>query len=760
MSPERRSRQAAAKSTRTVRRRRWLWYLIAVLAVPVIGLAGVFGYYYVIFSRQIEARLHGERDRVLPRVFARNFELYKGEGISERQLVDRLNDMGYAERARVEKAGEFSTGHGAISIVPRGGDHAGQIVRVLFDEPKVRPPAPGKTPLPSPPQKLRGIETSSSAIDRVTLDPPLLTALMSTAREKRRQVPLASIPPRMVQAVLAIEDRRFYEHLGIDPIRMAGALLTNLRGEKRYLVGASTITQQLARNFFLTEELALEQASGQRSMRRKLREQFMAVVLERKASKDEILELYLNDVYLGQRGSFGIHGVAEAARLFFSKDVSNLSLAESATIAGTIQSPAYWSPFHAPDRARERRNIVLKAMADAGYISADAAARASSEPVVVVQRALDAQAPYFVDLVGQTMAEEFPKLTATTGALDVYTTLDTHLQRLAQDVVREGIVRVDEILSKRKRQRQAQVALIAVDPHTGEVLALVGGRSYNESQFNRAVNARRQPGSTFKPFVYLAAFERAAEESRTDLTPASIVDDEPATFENGEEEWAPANYENEYDGEITFRRALAMSRNIATIHVAEQAGFDKVAALWKRVGVGTQPHAYPSITLGVFEATPFEVATAYTLFPNGGEVQPLKVINRVVSAGQAVPVPAAASHRVARPETTLPGDQHDAERAERRHGGRSARDRLHAGCRRQDWHDQRSARCLVRRLHAGPPHGRLGGPGRQSTARAQRRAGGAADVDAVHDARAPGTARQQVQGARGHFVGRNRSRHR
>ena len=656
MSPDSRSRRKAAKPPRAARRRRWLWYLVAVTAVPAVALTGVFAYYYVMFSRQIEARLHGERDRVLPRVFARNFELYKGEGISERQLVDRLNDMGYAERPRVEKAGEFSIGHAAISLVPRGGDRAGQIVRVLFDEPKVRPASTGKPIAPPPPQKLRGIETSSSAIDRVMLDPPLLTALMSTAREKRRQVPLASIPPRMVQAVLAIEDRRFYEHPGVDPIRMMGALLTNLRGEKRYLVGASTITQQLARNFFLTDEVAQEQASGQQSLRqklpRKLREQFMAVVLERKASKDEILELYLNEVYLGQRGSFGIHGVAEASRLFFSKDVSNLSLAEAATIAGTIQSPAYWSPFHIPDRARERRNTVLKAMVDAGYISADAAARASTEPVVVVQRALDAQAPYFVDLVGQTLTEQFPKLTGTTGALDVYTTLDTHLQRLAQDVVREGIVRVDEILSKRKRQRQAQVALIAVDPHTGEVLALVGGRSYNESQFNRAVNARRQPGSTFKPFVYLAAFERAADESRTDLTPASIVDDEPATFENGEEEWAPANYENEYDGEITFRRALAMSRNIATIHAAEQAGFDKVAALWKRVGVGTQPHAYPSITLGVFEATPFEIATAYTLFPNGGEVQPLKVINRLFSAGQEVRVPASAPHRVARPETT------------------------------------------------------------------------------------------------------------
>ena len=353
---------------------------------------------------------------------------------------------------------------------------------------------------------------------------------MSTSREKRRQVPIDAIPPRMIQAVLAIEDRRFYEHPGIDPIRMVGALVTNLRGQKRYLVGGSTITQQLARNFFLTEQLAQEAATGQRSVRRKLLEQFMSLILERRASKDEILELYLNDVYLGQRGSFAIHGVAEASRLFFGKDVSNLSLAEAATIAGVIQSPAYWSPFHAPERSRTRRNIVLRSMAEAGYIASDAADRAAAEPLVVVQRALDAQAPYFIDLVGQTLTEQFPGLTASTKSLDVYTTLDIHLQRLAQDALREGVARVDEILAKRKRGRQAQAALIAVDPRTGDVLALVGGRSYNQSQFNRAVNARRQPGSTFKPFVYLAAFERGAAEGRTDLTPASLVLDEPTTF--------------------------------------------------------------------------------------------------------------------------------------------------------------------------------------------------------------------------------------
>jgi penicillin-binding protein 1B len=291
-------------------------------------------------------------------------------------------------------------------------------------------------------------------------------------------------------------------------------------------------------------------------------------------------------------------------------------------------------------------------MAEAGFITNDAASRASSEPLVVVQRALEAQAPYFVDLVGQTMAERLPGVAGATSALDVYTTLDIHLQRIAQDVMREGILRVDEILARRRKGRQAQAALIAVDPRSGEVLALVGGRSYNQSQFNRAVSARRQPGSVFKPFVYLAAFERAAAEGRTDLTPASLVLDEPTTFEFTEP-WSPGNYEDEYDGEITLRRALAMSRNIATVHVAELAGFDKVAGLWRRIGVGTAPHAYPSITLGVFEASPFEIATAYTLFANGGVLRPLRVLDRVVSAGEAQRLPRHDGRRVARADTTF-----------------------------------------------------------------------------------------------------------
>jgi penicillin-binding protein 1B len=460
----------------------------------------------------------------------------------------------------------------------------------------------------------------------------------------------------MIKAVLAIEDHRFYDHPGVDPIGMLGAMFSYATGRRTYLAGGSTITQQLVRNVFLPkfEGMTLQEAR-ERTLKRKMLEVWVSLVLSRRASKDAILEMYLNDIPLGQRGSFAISGVPEAARLFFGKDISNVTLAEAATIAGVIQSPSALSPFNNPARCKERRNVVLQAMVDAGFIGADLAERASHEPLVVVQRALEAEAPYFVDFINQGLAEGYAGLTTKTDeAVDVYTTLDLHLQRIAQDAVRTGLTRVDELLARRKRRDKAEAALIAVDPRSGDVLAFVGGRSYNQSQYNRAIVARRQPGSVFKPFVYLAAFEQALEQGRTDVTPASIVNDEPETFEFDDQVWTPENYENKYDGPITLRHALAHSRNLATIHVAERAGYDRVAALWKKLGVGNPPKAYPSIALGVFEATPYEIATAYTVFPDDGILRPLKSVERIIRGGKDVTKkPAAGPRQVARPDTTF-----------------------------------------------------------------------------------------------------------
>jgi penicillin-binding protein 1B len=612
------------------------WVLRALIAFGVVALTGfgVLIYSWVSYGRMIEAKLGGEQ-RPVPRIFGRPFELRPGRALSVAQLVQRLNDIGYAQRPKAEAAGEFVVAPSSVTLVLRpDGTRPPQTIKIDF----------------SKGNSITKLTSGTLALDRLVLEAPLLTALAArdarhsaTGSEKQRYVPLKSLPPHMINAVLTIEDRRFYDHLGVDVIRSVGAVITNLRGDKPYLVGASTITQQIVKNTFLTPE---------KTYRRKLQEQFMALVLESRFTKDQILELYLNEVVLGQRGPFEIHGVAEAARIFFGKDVRNVTIAEAATIAGVIQSPSRLSPFRNQERARERRNVVLHEMGEAKVITAEEAAKAAKEPLGMSMRALENEAPYFVDYVSQMVDEQYSGLLQQDAAVDVYTTLDLHLQRIAQEAVGDGIAQVDKQLAARKRKGQAQVALVAVDPRTGEILALVGGRAYNQSQFNRAVAAKRQPGSTFKPFVYLAAFERMAEEGRDDLTPATIVVDEPTTFKDGDKDYSPGNYQNEYTGPITLRRALALSRNIVTVKVAEATGYDRVAALWKRTGVGSAAQAFPSIALGVFEASPLDMAAAYTVFENGGQLKPLQAVTRIVAAKETRPINAATARRVARADAT------------------------------------------------------------------------------------------------------------
>jgi penicillin-binding protein 1B len=624
---------------------RWLVYAGAALAVVATGVSA---YFFVSFGRMVDERLHGERERSLPRVHARPVELRRGQALSQPDLIGRLNDLGYVLKPEAGNPGEFAVVRNTVAITPRGGSLRGKAVRVTFPQPRASRGNVQQASLAG----IQSIDVGGTRTNAVRLDSPLLTALMTSgAREKRRHVPLSSIPEHMRNAVLAIEDQGFYSHPGINPFRLVAAAIRNVFRSGGQPVGYSTITQQLSRMFFLEDEFNAELRAGQRSPWRKVREIGMSLVLETRATKDEILELYLNDIYLGQRGSFAIHGVAEASRIFFGKDVANITIAEAALIAGVIHNPSYRSPFANPKQAVERRNVVLRTMAEEELITEDQSARAIREPLQVMARAVDNEAPYFVDMVGQQVAEGFPGLTAKPGSIDVYTTLDLNLQRIALDAVRHGLARVDETLRRRKRTQQAQAALIAVDPRTGEILAMVGGRSYNNSQYNRATVARRQPGSVFKPFVFLAAFERAAEEGRTDFTPASLTVDEPISMDVNGQIWEPKNYDD-YDGEITWRRALAMSRNLATIHAGEQVGFDRVAALWRRVGVGTAPQAYPSIVLGVFELTPLEVAQAYTLFTNGGSVRPLRAIDRIEAGERQLAPEKARMKPVARPETT------------------------------------------------------------------------------------------------------------
>lgn len=634
----------------------WKLGLLIVGGPAAIGLI-VLVALWITYARMIDSRLGGD-EKPVPRIFARPFELRPGIGVSPVQLEQRLNDVGYAKRPQPEQPGQFSVADNTVLLIPRAtGRDTPRTVRVEFSRgatiitrlTSLAPIAPGapKVGLAKTKAGSRGVmprpaPPAGTPIDHLTLEAPLLTAF--APGQKRRYTPLASLPKPMIDAVIAIEDRRFFEHPGVDPIGAFSALLRNLRGNKPYLAGGSTLTQQIVKNTFLTPA---------KTLRRKMQEQFMALVLESQFTKSRILELYLNDVVLGQRGPFEIRGVAEGARIFFGKDVSNLTLGESATLAGLIQSPSRLSPFRHLEQAAERRNVVLREMASAGFITQEAATRAIAEPLKIVPRALENEAPYFVDYVSQLVDDKYAGLLQKNAAVDVYTTLDLQLQRFAQEAVADGIVQVDKQLAARKRRGPAEAALIAADPRTGEILAFVGGRAYNQSQFNRAVAAKRQPGSVFKPFVYLAAFEKMAEESRGDLTPATVVTDEPTVFKDGMgNDYTPANYQNEYAGPVTLRDALAHSRNVVAIKVAEQTGYDRVAALWKRIGVGAEAKPYPSIALGVFEAAPLDLATAFTIFPNLGSMRPLYAVSRIVQSGKGKDLPPVAPRAIARPETT------------------------------------------------------------------------------------------------------------
>ncbi len=628
--PSRPRRAKAQPLSSRLRRHKTLLLWLGVPMAITLVLGGIFlAYLWSTYAAEIDARLNGEQQSV-PRIFGRPFELRAGNGLTPQQLVARLNDVGYAERADPDDPGEFAVTEEGIRLRPRvTTEGETRVVRVEFST--------GSTPVIA-----RLIdESTDTPSGPVTLEAPLLTAFASG--EKRRFTPLASIPERMQHAVLAIEDRRFYDHPGVDVIRSAGAIFTNLFGDRQYLVGGSTITQQIVKNTYLTRE---------QTMKRKLQEQLMAVVLESRLSKDQIFELYLNEMVLGQRGPFAIHGVAEAARIFFGKDVRNVSLAEAATIAGLLQSPSRLSPFRNPERAVERRNVVLGAMVDAEFITEEEAEAARGLPLGMASRALENEAPYFIDYVTHLLEEQAEGVLDTHAPVDVYTTIDLHLQRIAQEVVGEGIASLDKQLAGRKIG-PVQAALVTLDPRTGEILAMVGGRAYNQSQYNRAVTTRRQPGSIFKPFVFLAAFEHMVAQGTTSPTPATIVIDEPTVFMDGERPYEPGNYRGEYDGPITLRRALALSRNIPAIKLSEQIGYDQVANLWKSVGVGTPAQPYPSIALGVFEASPLEIATAYTIFVNGGRLRPARALTSIVEGPATRRVPPPKTRDIARPDTTF-----------------------------------------------------------------------------------------------------------
>lgn len=577
---------------------RWArWALIGVASLFAL-VVGVTVFYYNRYARAIEDKLAIGPFAKTAKVYGAPETIRVGDPSSAQEIATGLRKAGYVEAKNGNLVGWYHFRGDAVEIFPGPDSYFRQDPFLIrFSGGKV-----------SQIVSLR----DSSRRNQYQLEPELITNLFDRNRQKRRIVHYDDIPKLLVHAVISAEDKRFFRHAGFDPLRIVRTAWVDITQNRRY--GASTITMQLARGLWLTPE---------KTPSRKAAEALVTLHLERTLTKEQIFEYYANNVDLGRRGSFEILGFGEASQAFFGKDISRLTLAEAALLAGQIQRPSYTNPVRWPDRAKSRRNIVLSLMRENGYISDRDYALAVQEPVRVVSGSGEStDAPYFVDLVNDWLLDQMQQHDFQNSSHRVYTTLDTRLQRAAADAVRIGIKEADDLLEKRRKKSkqpipEPQVALVALDAETGEVRALIGGRNYGVSQLDRAL-AKRQPGSIFKPFVYAAAFNTALEPSNGNvITPETSVMDEPTVFTFDEKEYEPGNFGDKFYGQVTLRTALAKSLNIPTVKVAEMIGYDTVASLAKKAGLERQVGT-PSVALGSYDATPLDMAGAYTIFANEG----------------------------------------------------------------------------------------------------------------------------------------------
>ncbi len=605
--------------------RRAILVLPLVLVLLVVALAA----WVVVLERQVTAKWEGRKWNLPSRVYSDAYLLYPGRRIDAEDFETRLRRLGYLEQAGgVDDPGEYASEESEWLVYLHAfaypdGANPPLPIRIEMRGGTIGSLTHGRTG-----------ETLSSA----ALEPEVIGVIFDQHMEDRTPVDLQEVPLHVVDAILAVEDARYYAHPGIDPIRIVGAALANVRARET-TQGGSTITQQLVKNYYL---------SAERTYERKIKEALMAAILEFKYSKREILEAYLNEIYFGQRGASSIMGIEEASQHYFGKSVREIDLAEAATLAGLIRDPRRYNPTQSPDVARERRDLVLALMHDQERITDDQLARARNAPLAVRQR--DARvndAPFFVDYVLRELADRYPRRLLQSQGLRIFTTLDMGQQIAAREALIEGLAHLEEGYPRLARRKgELEGAVVVLDPQTGFVRAMVGGRDYQDSQFNRAEQARRQPGSTFKPFVYLTAFLTPGRWS-----PASTIEDVPFEIVSAGQTWSPENYDQTYHGTVTLRNALSQSMNVATSRLALSVGLSRVTRTAKEAGIESRLRPLPSLALGAFEVSPLELASAYATLANGGiRTQPLSILAAVDDGGEVV------QHREVSMDRVLPAD--------------------------------------------------------------------------------------------------------
>ncbi|HEX6995913.1 MAG TPA: penicillin-binding protein 1B [Gammaproteobacteria bacterium] len=600
-------KKTPARKTRASRRARGGSFFGGIVGLAVlVAAAGFVGFatYAALLGVEISREFEARRWDVPAQVFATPLELYPGRRLGLDDLVAELRRLGYREAAVADRPGRYRTRAGALDVVTRAYRYGAE------EEPSRRVSiefAGGRV--------ARVIDASGSELPLLRFDPLQIGSVFPVHGEDRLILEPSEVPPLLIEALKAIEDRRFDEHHGIDLKGVLRAAFVNLRaGEIRQ--GASTLTQQLVRSYFLSNE---------RTWTRKLREMVMAIALELHYDKDELLHAYINEVYLAQDGARAIHGFGLGSQFYFGKPLAELELHELALLVAQVRGPTYYNPKRHPERALARRNLVLEQLAAQGIIDPQEAKQAEARELDVLSEAGRSASYYsaFLDLVRRQLFEEYPREELERRGLKVLTTLDPAVQAAAESAL---IRELDAIEANRGDAPPLEGAVVVTNPHNAEVLALVGSRKSGYDGFNRALNARRPIGSLIKPVVYLAALESDR------YTLASPIDDAPIEIrlENGQT-WLPKNFDDRARGLVPLARALAESLNMATVRLGMDVGLEPIADLLMRLGLEQRPRPYPSLLLGATGLTPYEVAQIYNSLANGGFRTPLKAVRAVVS---------------------------------------------------------------------------------------------------------------------------------
>src|SRR5947209_4688536 len=627
------------------RRRIFRPHVIIPLVFLTTVTIGVLGYYWYIFSKRIDQLLNGEIYTRSAGIYAAPKQLFIGENLSVDDLVAYLKRCQYVEKTQQADSarGRYAINGESVEVEPSAdamvdGQHTFPRLRIQFAH-------GGKG--------IAGLSDlgSNARFDHASLEPELISSVTGQERAKRKVIGFKDIPKNLVNAIVATEDRSFFEHYGVNFRGIIRAFLRRYSSDSNSPIaeqGGSGITQQLVKNLLLSPE---------RTLRRKLSEAYMSIILETRLNKEQIFELYCNQIYLGQQAGFSINGVGEAASAYFGKDVTALTLPESAFIAGLIRSPNRYNPYKDNDTATARRNQVLDSMVETGAITEEQAVQAKAEPLKIAPtkgRVDASDAPYFADYVESQLGD----IITEQGAMQhrrIYTTIDMDLQRSAYAAVTKQLNNLDKLYAKKNiPPGTLQAALVAMNPHTGEIVAMVGGRDYTKSQLNHVTDARRQPGSVFKPFVYATALNTAYDPITRVITPATIYKDEPKTFWVGDQQYSPGNFGDRYSNQpVTLRDALARSLNVVTVEVAQEVTIGRVMNLAAKAGLPKPPKAYLAMALGTNEATPLQVASAYTSFAaNGTRTTPIAINHGTDGKGTTVTQLTGTKSEVLRPEVS------------------------------------------------------------------------------------------------------------